>query len=313
MEVYDDLGAFPRKGSPTAAAIGNFDGVHLGHQKILRFLAQYSKETGLISLVLTFSPHPEKVLGKRPIKMIQTLDQRLAEIEKFGLQSVLVLPFNLNFSSLTGPEFIEKIIANSLRAKAVIVGKSFRFGRNRSGHISLLRCLSQRFNYSVHSIPPVVKDGKIVSSSLIRRHLRSGDIESAGDFLGRPYEIIGTVIKGKSRGKALGFPTANIQTANEIVPSGVYISKARIGSKTFPSLTNVGNCPTFGQEETNIESFILNFREDIYGKTLGISLLKKIRPITKFESPESLAKQIQADLKSAKKYFGIQDPQYSQQ
>lgn len=309
MKVYNDLDAFSQKGTPTAVAIGNFDGVHLGHQKILRFLARHSNETGLISLVLTFSPHPEKVLGKRPIKMIQTLDQRLMEIKKFGLQSVLVLPFNLDFSSLDGPEFIEKIIVDNLRAKAVIVGKNFRFGRNRSGHISLLRCLSEHFNYSVHSIQPVVRDGKIVSSSLIRRLLNRGDIESAGDYLGRPYEITGTVIKGKSRGKALGFPTANIQTANEIVPTGVFISKARLGSKIFPSLTNVGNCPTFSQEETNIESFILNFNAEIYGKTLGISLIKKIRPIARFESPESLAKQIQADLKSAKKYFGIQDPE----
>jgi riboflavin kinase/FMN adenylyltransferase len=303
MEVIKGFEKFESFSSDSILAIGNFDGIHLGHQKILQLLEEKAKKHALPSLVLTFSPHPEKILGGKIVKMIQTLDQRVREIEKFGIEAVLVVPFDEKFSSLSGQDFIRQIVVNTLKAKEVIVGENFRFGKNREGDISLLRQSAARFNFQVHSIPPVVKDGMAVSSSLIRSSLQEGKIEIANDLLGRLYEIEGSVIKGKARGKALGFPTANIETENEIIPPGVFISTAWIDSKSFPSLTNVGNRPTFHQNETIIESFIINLNKNLYGEKIRVNFIKKIRDEMKFKTPNDLSQQIKKDLEKAKDYF----------
>jgi len=307
MEIIKGFENFRPKFDHSIVAIGNFDGVHAGHQKILKFLSQKAKKLGLFSLVLTFSPHPEKILGEKRIKMIQTLDERVKEIEKFGIQAVLIVSFDQKLSSLSGKEFVQKILLNKLKAKAVVVGENFRFGKNRAGDISLLQQMASRFDFQVHSIPAVSKQGMIASSSLIRSLLREGKIEKANLLLGRPYEIEGKVIKGKSRGKALGFPTANIETKNEIIPAGIFISTVGIGLETYPSLTNVGNCPTFSQREINIESYIINFNKDLYGKTIRIRFIKKIRKEIKFKTQDDLAAQIKKDLQVAKKYLKLKN------
>jgi len=305
MEVIKGFENFSSFSNNSIVAIGNFDGVHLGHQKILQLLAKKAKKYALPSLVLTFSPHPEKILGEKRIKMIQTLDQRVREIKKFDIEAVLIVPFDEKFSSLSGQDFIQKIVANTLKAKVVIVGENFRFGKNRGGDISLLNRLASRLNFRVHSIPPVIKEGMIVSSSLIRNFLQEGKIEKANVLLQRYYEIEGKVIKGKSRGKALGFPTANIESENEIVPPGVFITTAWIESKTFRALTNVGNRPTFGQQETIIESYIINLNKNLYGEKIRINFIKKIRGEMKFKTPDELSKQIEKDLEKARDYFGL--------
>ena len=303
MQVINGFEKFPSFPSDSILAIGNFDGIHLGHQKILQLLEEKAKKHALPSLVLTFSPHPEKILAEKIIKMIQTLNQRVREIEKFGIEAVLIVPFDEKFSSLSGHDFIQKIVVNTLKAKEVIVGENFRFGKNREGDISLLRQSASRFNFRVYSIPPVVKDEMGVSSSLIRSSLQEGKIDIANDLLGRLYEIEGSVIKGKSRGKALGFPTANIATENEIIPPGVFITTAWIDSKSFPSLTNVGNRPTFHQKETIIESFIINLNKNLYGEKIRVNFIKKIRNEMKFKTPDDLSQQIKKDLEKAKDYF----------
>jgi len=303
MQVINGLEEFPSFSSDSILAIGNFDGIHLGHQKILQLLEEKAKKHALPSLVLTFSPHPEKILGGKIVKMIQTLDQRVREIKKFGIETVLVVPFDEKFSSLSGQDFIQKIVVNTLKAKEVIVGENFRFGKNREGDISLLRQSASRFNFRVYSIPPVVKDGMVVSSSLIRSSLQEGNIETANNLLGRLYEIEGNVIKGKSRGKALGFPTANIETENEIIPPGVFITTAWIDSKSFPSLTNVGNRPTFHQKEIIIESFIINLNKNLYEEKIRVNFIKKLRNEMKFKTPDDLSQQIKKDLEKAKNYF----------
>lgn len=289
----------------TIVALGNFDGVHLGHKRILESLSRKADELGLLSMVLTFSPHPENILGEKKIKMIQTLDQRLEEIEKFGIQAALVIPFDKKFSNLSGKEFIQKIVVNLLQAKAVVVGENFRFGRDRKGDISLLRSLSSRFGLKVFSVPSVNKEEMIVSSSLIRQFLQEGKIEKANDLLGKNYEIEGEVIKGKSRGTFLGFPTANIQTRNEIVPLGVFITNVAIDGESLPSLTNIGRCPTFGYQEANIESYIINFNRNLYGRKIRIYFIKKIREEIKFDTAEELSQQIKRDLRAAKDYFHL--------
>ena len=261
------------------------------------------REYGLFSLVLTFFPHPGKILGKNKIKMIQSLDQKIREIKKFDIQALLIIPFDEQFASLTGQDFIQKIVLNTLRAKAVIVGKNFYFGKNREGDISLLHRLSSKFKFQVCSIPAVIQNGETVSSSLIRNLLQEGKIETANRLLGRPYEIEGEVVKGQSRGKALGFPTANIETENEIIPQGVFITKTRVGSKMLPSMTNVGKQPTFDQKDLHIESFIIDFDRDLYGEHIGILFLKKIRNQMKFRIPDELARQLEDDLQTTKAYF----------
>jgi riboflavin kinase/FMN adenylyltransferase len=303
MHVIKGFKHLPFFSKDCVVAIGNFDGIHLGHQKILRILVREARKYDLISLLLTFSPHPEKVLGIREVKMLQTLDQRLGEIEKYSLQYVVVVPFDQKFANTTAEKFIRAIVLQKLKAKKVIVGENFRFGQYREGDISKLRALAAEYHFKVQSIPPVVKQGNVVSSSLIRELLQQGKPEKANILIGRPYEIEGTVIRGKSRGKHLGFPTANIFPLNEIIPKGVFISEVEIRSKLLPAVTHVGRKPTFNDKDTHIESYIMDFKNNLYGERIRILFLKKIRDEKKFDTPEDLSLQIKKDLESAKKYF----------
>jgi len=303
MKIIRGFQKFPLLGSPTVVAIGNFDGLHLGHQKILRFLVERSQKKRLSSLVLTFYPHPETTLGKGKIAMIQTLSQRLKDIKKFGIQAVLVTPFNKTFSNLSSEAFIQKMLVNTLKAKEVIVGENFRFGKNREGGVARLKQLGSQFGFIVHSIPPQKKKGRIVSSSLIRKLLLQGKVEEANVFLGRFYQIEGRVIKGEERGRILGFPTANIQTVNEILPHGVFISLAEIHSQIYPSLTNVGKRPTFEGKGLVIESHLMDFNQKVYGRKIKLSFLKKIREEKSFPTPQSLSNQIEKDLEVARGFF----------
>jgi riboflavin kinase/FMN adenylyltransferase len=303
MHVIKGFKHLPSFSKDCVVAIGNFDGIHLGHQKILRILVREAKKYGLISLLLTFSPHPEKVLGISSVKMLQTLDQRLGEIEKYDLHYVVVLPFDQKFAHTPAEEFIRTIVIQKLKAKKVIVGENFRFGQNREGDISKLRALAVEYDFKVQSLPPVVKQGHVVSSSLIRELLEQGKPEKANILIGRPYEIEGTVIKGKSRGKHLGFPTANVSPLNEIIPSGVFISKVGVRSKLLPAVTHVGSKPTFNDRDTHIESYIMDFKNNLYGERIRILFLRKIRDEKKFDSPKALSLQIKKDLESAKRYF----------
>lgn len=305
MRIISGFETLPSLRRSTVVALGNFDGVHLGHKRILDFVTQKAGELGLLSFVLTFSPHPENILGKRQIKMIQTLEQRLEEIARFGIHASLVVPFDKKFSNLTPCEFIQKIVVDLLKAKVVVVGENFRFGKGRRGDIALFQKFAPRFNIQVFSLLAVTMNTRKVSSSLIRKFLQEGQIEQANTFLGRPYAIDGKVIKGKSMGKIIGFPTANIRTENEIAPLGVFITRVRVGSKVRPSLTNIGRCPTFKQQETNIESYILDFSENLYGKKIRIHFLKKIREEIKFSTAEDLSWQIQKDIEKAKSYFHL--------
>jgi riboflavin kinase/FMN adenylyltransferase len=300
LEGLDHLPSFPR---PTAVAIGNFDGLHIGHQKILRFLIQRAEENQFYSLVLTFSPHPEKVLGQSRIAMIQTLPQRLAGLKEHGVQAVLVTAFDRTFSSLSSQEFVQEVIVSSLQAKEVIVGENFRFGRNRAGDIKDLRRLGLIFGFVVHPIPAVVHYGQIVSSSLIRLLLAEGKVEKANALLGRAYEIEGKVVKGASRGKRLGFPTTNIQTANEITPRGVFVTEAQISHHTYPSVTNIGTRPTFREDKLQIESFLINFQGSVYRKKIKLRFFKKLRQEKKFVAPQALVKQIHRDIAAAQDFF----------
>jgi len=303
MLIVRDLDFRPLFGGPTAVAAGNFDGLHLGHQKILRSLVERARREKLRSVVLTFSPHPEKVLGGRQIAMIQTLAQRLEGFRRSGVQAVLVAPFTRTFAGLSVTDFIERVLVGSLGARDIVVGEDFRFGSGRRGDIRSLKLAGGSLSFRVHTVSPVRKSGVVVSSSRIRQLLAEGAVEQAAVFLGRPYEIAGRVVGGSARGRTLGFPTANVGAENEIIPAGVFLTSTVVGGKEHPSVTNIGTRPTFGCGPLRIETFLLNFRGDLYRRRVGLRFLSKLRPERAFPSRESLVSQIRSDVLAAVRYF----------
>lgn len=303
MEIFKGVEKYADPGQKTALAIGNFDGVHLGHQKILRTLTHLAETHNLISSVLTFDPHPDKYFHRPGFYHIQTLGQRLEKMEELGVRQAVVAVFDRHLAEMKPEEFIRRIIKNVFRAETVIVGENFRFGYSRSGNVSLLKkkCFSEGF--SVVAVPPVTVRARKVSSSLVRELLLEGKVGRARLFLGRCYELEGAVGRGSLRGQSIGYPTANLITENEILPIGVFLTQAWVSGRFFDSLTNIGSCPTFSKKGLHIETHLLDFKGDLYGKRMKLLFLKKIRDEKKFPSPEELALQINRDLERAKRYF----------
>ncbi len=248
MKIVVGLSAFHPGPGRTAVAIGNFDGLHLGHRRILRTLDRISRRKKLRSLVLTFNPHPERVFGRTRTLMIQTIGQRLESLRRSGIASVLVTGFDRGFARLTPEEFVTNILRDGLSAEAVVVGDNFRFGRDRTGTIKDLKTMGAAAGLTVRSVPPVTKNCRIISSSLIRGLLERGRVEEAGQYLGRPYAVAGRVVHGRQVGRSIGFPTANLRTENEILPEGVFITLVRVGKAFHPSVANIGFRPTFGPQ-----------------------------------------------------------------
>jgi riboflavin kinase / FMN adenylyltransferase len=312
MEIYLNLNDLPRFKKPMAAAIGNFDGVHIGHQHILKLLLEISQQHDYLSLVITFFPHPGTLMHPDRMHLIQTLNQRLDEIAQFGIDKALVIPFDRNFAGISPSDFVENILHRTLHAGHIIVGSNFKFGKNRSGSVDTLKELSSPFNISIHMVSPVMLNQEPVSSSRIRRFLAAGRIEKANRYLGKPYRIQGRIVKGQSRGRTLGFPTANLLPENEILPEGVFISRSYFNGYAYHSLTNIGIRPTFQSEERkisrlNVETYLINNNSPLYGKLMTLELLKKIRDEKHFRNPLDLKIQIQKDLKNALLYFDTQD------
>jgi riboflavin kinase/FMN adenylyltransferase len=303
MVVVRGLDKYRPDSRRAAVAIGNFDGIHLGHLKILNHLRRRAQKKDLHSLVLTFFPHPERALGKKEIRMIQTLDQRLRSLEESGIATVIVTNFDDRFSRLPPARFMEFVLEKKLNAAEIVVGSNFRFGRNRQGDTGHLSRLGEKFGMAAHIIPPKINDGKVVSSSAIRIHLGQGRTGEAARLLGRPYEIAGKVIRGRSRGKALGFPTANIRTENEILPDGVFLTRTMVDAISWPSLTSIGSNPTFEDGNLSVETFLLDFDKGLYGRNLRIRFLERIRKTRIFKDSDGLVNQMKHDLARAYDYF----------
>ncbi len=303
MVVIRGLDRYRAGSRPSAVAIGNFDGVHLGHRKILARLSARARSKGFRPLVLTFFPHPERVLGKTQTLMIQSLDQRLEKLEEQGIDTVVVTPFDKKFSALTAEAFITEILSDRLRAADIFVGQNFRFGKGREGDTALLRALGRRHGLGVRVVAPAVVSGRVVSSTGVRLLLGRGRIKEAARLLGRPYEIKGRVVPGRSRGKALGFPTANLRTENEILPEGVFLTLTSWGRSFRPSLTSIGTNPTFRDKVLSVETYVLDFKKSLYGRTLSVRFLEKIRPTRVFPDADHLASRMAADLERARAYF----------
>jgi len=301
MKIYSGFAGLPVFHRGSSVAVGTFDGLHLGHRKILGHVADSASDEGLVPLVLTFFPHPARSVSGRDVRLIQTLDQRIKGLGDSGIKGTVVVPLDGRLSRLTGRAFAEKVLAEKLSARKVFVGEGFRFGKDRkSGSADLFR-FGREFGFRVRAVTPVRKRGGIVSSSLIRKLLVSGEVEEAARLLGRPYEIEGRVVAGKARGRRLGFPTANIETPNEIVPKGVYITETILGGISHLSLTNVGTNPTFGINPLGIETYVLDYRGSLYGRRLKIRFHRKLRDEKAFPSSEALILQMNRDLASARK------------
>jgi riboflavin kinase/FMN adenylyltransferase len=235
--------------------------------------------------------------------MIDTPGQRLLRLRGTCIDAVVVTPFDAPFSRLDGPAFVNDVLRGRLGARDIVVGRSFRFGRNRGGDTALLRRLGGRVGLKVHVVAPAVRDGWTVSSTAVRRLLERGRVEEAARLLGRPYEITGRVVRGRARGRRLGFPTANLTTANEILPKGVFISETVRRGKAFSSLTSIGTNPTFGLHPLSVETLVIDFRGSLYGDEITVRLLRRLRPTRRFPSAGALAARIGRDLQEARRWF----------
>jgi riboflavin kinase/FMN adenylyltransferase len=297
--------------SPSALTIGNFDGVHIGHQHLLRTTGDFAKSIGASPTVLTFDPHPSRVVApERTPRLLTTIDERCAWMAEQGIEQVLVLPFTLEIARLTPEEFVRDILVNALRAKIVLVGENFRFGHKQSGDTKVLAALGAQYGFEVWLVEPVTCRGQVVSSSGVRKFIDAGEVGMAWRFLGRPYSIAGDVVHGRGVGSKQTVPTLNLGTSAELLPgNGVYVTRTReIGSaRRWNSISNIGVRPTFesSDPQLSIETFLL---DPLFGdapQRIVVEFLHRVRDERKFESPEALKAQIMRDVKRANRFFRL--------
>jgi len=293
----------------SAVTIGNFDGVHLGHREILRRLVEKARREKLRATVVTFNPHPLRILRPNDAPaLLATLDQRLAMLESCGLDATLVLPFDAELARLSAREFVEQIILGTLRTRAILVGNNFRFGHRGAGDVALLRQFGEEFGFEVECIDPVVRRGEVVSSTAIRRAVSEGRLIDAGRFLGRPYSLAGEVQPGTGQGRRFVVPTLNLRTAQELLPkTGVYATEVSVNERKYRAATNVGMRPTFDGKGPTVESFLFDFDEQIVSGPLEVSFWARLRDEMKFSGPEALRAQIEIDAGRARRFFRLLD------
>lgn len=290
--------------------MGVYDGVHAGHQHILKHLTEYAAGISAKTLLLTFYPHPRKILyPEQPVFLLNTLEERLERLATQNLDYVWVYPFDKDFSNLTATAFVEKIIVQQLHAHTVFIGYDHKFGKNREGGYAVFKELGKEYAFEVIEIAPYRIDEVNISSTKIRKALSEGDMVLANSFLQYEYMLTGKVTEGRQIGRKLGFPTANIKlfTQEKLIPkTGVYVSKVSISNAVYYGITNIGYKPTLGySSELHIETHILNFNEDIYNQTLQIYPLICIRQEKKFNSLEELSAQIEKDKQVALEYISL--------
>lgn len=297
MNIFNKIQDF-KSNSPTTVTLGTFDGVHLGHKKIIERLTQHSPEKHQ-SLVLTFFPHPRMVLQeKSDIKLLNTIQEKADLLEKAGLQNLIIHPFDQSFSQLSAEEFVKTILVDQFNVGKIIIGHDHRFGKNRSADIHDLIAFGQKYHFDVEQISAEEIDEVSISSTKIRNALYDGNIHLANEYLGYNYFLTGIVVKGKQLGRTIGFPTANLKIEEEykLIPqNGVYVVKSTIDQKEVFGMMNIGTNPTVGGQFQTIETNFLDFSGDLYDKELKIELLYRIRSEAKFTSIEALKQQISKD------------------
>lgn len=309
MKIFRDLSSEITK--KTVATIGIFDGVHKAHQQIIQRLSELASEYKTESLLVTLWPHPRYVLNKdsEDLKLLSTLEEKLSLLEKYGLDNILIIPFDKYFASTPFDKFIKKILVDRLQVKRLVVGYNHQFGRDRQGNFENLREFSGRYNFEIEQLAKIEIEGERVSSSVIRRHIIDGKIELANHMLGYAIQLTGVVTHGNKIGRQLGFPTANIQVKGlyKILPAdGVYAVEATVGNLRLKGMLNIGTRPTINDfMDRVIEVNFFNFEGNLYDKTITISFLKRIREEKKFKSTSDLKEQIKLDKQIIEKYFNL--------
>lgn len=298
MNVFPSISEF-NSTKKTIVTIGTFDGVHIGHQKIIEKLIQETKKADCESLILTFFPHPKMVLnGSSSIKLLNTINEKSSLLEKMGLDNLVIHPFDKKFSNLSAEEFVKTILVDSFNLKKIIIGYDHRFGNNRAANIDDLISFGKKYDFEVEQISAQEIDSVSVSSTKIRDAISDGNMIVANEFLGYDYILSGKIITGKQLGRTIGFPTANIKIEEnyKLIPkNGVYIVKSHLQEKTVFGIMNIGLNPTVNGEDLSIEVHFLDFEADLYNKNITVSVIARIRDEQKFTSIDLLKAQIQED------------------
>lgn len=303
MIIIHGLKEFDNRFARPVITIGNFDGVHLGHQTLFRRLQERAQALQAPAVVLTFDPHPIKVMApQRNLPLLTTTSQKIKLLSTLGLDAVIVHPFTKDFAALPAREFVEEYLCRRLEVQEVVVGHDYSFGRNREGRISLLREMGLEKGFPVHVVDAIQINSTVVSSTLIRCLIQEGQVDQAEKFLGHPYEVAGMVVHGHGRGgRLLGFATANLRPDNDLLPApGIYVVRARHRGITYPAVANIGTCPTFEDNELSLEVHIIDFQEDIYDANLEVEFVQRLRSECRFPDLQALVRQIKTDISQAR-------------
>jgi len=307
MQIDEELARLsPEK--DTLLTIGVFDGVHLGHKHLLSQLTEEAKRRNLLSGVVTFRQRPRQVLSSRSkLSLLTDLDRRIDLLKSEGVEVIAILSFTSELAQLSASQFVS-LLKKYLRMKGLVIGPDFALGRNREGNIDTLRKLGEDMNFTVTVIPPAMINGEVVSSTAIRKALADGDTKRAVSLIGRPFSLYSQVITGVGRGAKLGFPTANlaIDSKQALPADGVYATWAYIDGKAYPSMTNIGKRPTFGDNKRIVEVYVLDYLNNLYGRELKIDIIERLRGEKRFDNAEELKRQIAEDIKQGKAILSAQ-------
>ncbi len=307
MRVHQSVENYDHKELLSVLTIGTFDGVHIGHQKIIERLNQIKSEDFERSMILTFYPHPRMVLDhSKDIKMLTTMDEKIYLLEKFGLDDLIIEPFTKEFSRLSALDFVRNILVNQLNIKKLVIGYDHHFGKNREGNFEQLSEYGELYDFKVEEISAQEIENVSVSSTKIRKALENGEMEKANNYLGYNYLLTGMIIKGQGIGRKINFPTVNLHIAEDykLIPKkGVYVVRANFNNKSSFGIMNIGFRPTVGGKGQTIEIHLLDFNDDLYGSNMQIEVLMRLRDEKKFESIEELAAQISKDEESARNWL----------
>ncbi|WP_276499654.1 bifunctional riboflavin kinase/FAD synthetase [Pontibacter litorisediminis] len=299
MKVIHDIADFPQL-SHAVVTSGTFDGVHIGHQKILRRVMERARQSNGQSVVITYWPHPRLVLfpEDNELKLLSTIEERVEQLRSFGVDYLLIIPFTKEFSRTSSRSFITDILVRAINTKVLVIGYDHRFGKNREGSFEHLKARSAQYGFEVEEIPRQDVDDVGVSSTKIRKALESGDIETANSYLGRPYSITSVVEEGDKIGRTIGFPTANLALppAHKLIPgNGVYAAWALVENERHPAMMNIGLRPTVDGKQLRLEAHLLEYTGDLYGKTITVQFIEQLRKERKFDGLEALKQQLAQD------------------
>lgn len=304
FETIEDIAPI----EPSCVALGNFDGVHVGHRQLIGSAVEKAREKGLASAVFTFSNHPKSLIpGAKPVKNIVYQEEKEALIEALGVDYYFNFAFTKEIMTMPPETFVKTFLADKMNAKEIFCGFNYHFGYKGEGDTKLLRILGAKYGFHVNEVKAVSIDGDVVSSTLIRNMIMAGEMEECAKYLGRNYDIGGEVVVGNRLGRTIGFPTSNIMIDESMVtpPNGVYITYCIYNGVKYPSITNVGIKPTIGSFKKNMETHIFNFDKELYGKQIKVEFIKKTRDEVKFRNIEELSAQIAKDCNEAKAYHGL--------